>query len=105
MSENGTNIARPLAITLHGSIPSEAENLDYLSRGQVTNNNKYLFIVKVDLTGYSWLALTHRADSHSSAMTLVGWNRTFTVPFYLVSDQGSHFIWFLTRSPTLFPKL
>ena len=52
----------------------------------------YALVLKDDLSGYCWSALTASANSEHAASILSRWKRTFTAPNYWVSDQRPHFV-------------
>lgn len=92
MARDGKRVPRPLALTLHATRPNEVLHFDYLFMGESEADTRYVLVVKDDISGYAWLAPSEKASAEHTAETLTRWNRTFTVPVYWVSDQGSHFI-------------
>lgn len=91
LAKSGDKIPRPLSTTLHATKPNEIIHFDYLYLGECEKDDKYVLVVKDDLSGYCWLEPTTSADSEHTAEVLARWNRVFTTPSTWVSDQGSHF--------------
>lgn len=60
--------------------------------GNSESSDIYVLVVKDDLSCYCWLEPTPSANAENACAILSRWNRTFTTPKLLVSDQGSHFI-------------
>ena len=59
--------------------------------GQGLSNNKYLVIIRDDLSSYIWLWPTEDTTTASAAEVLCVWIGVFGAMHWLVSDQGSHF--------------
>lgn len=91
LGKSGEKIPRPLSTTLHASKPNEVIHFDYLFMGESDKHNKYVLVVKDDLSGYCWLEPTSSASAEHTANVLARWIRIFTTPSVWVSDQGSHF--------------
>ena len=91
LAKRGNKIPRPLAMTLHAMKPNEIIHFDYLFLGESDGANKYVVVVKDDLSGYCWLEPTAKADATHTPDVLARWTRVFTAPEVWVSDPGSHF--------------
>ena len=78
-------------MTLHAMKPNEIIHFDYLFLGESDGANKYVLVVKDDLSGYCWLEPTAKADAAHRADVLARWTRVVTAPEVWISDQGSHF--------------
>lgn len=91
LSKSGDKVPRPLSTTVHAVKPNEVIHFDYLFLGENEHDNKYVLVVKDDLSGYCWLDPTSSADATHTSSVLARWNRVFTTPNVWVSDQGSHF--------------
>ena len=62
LAKSGNKIPRPLAVTLHASKPNEIIHIDYLFLGE-SDGEKYVLVVKDDLSGYCWLETTAKSDA------------------------------------------
>lgn len=91
LSKSGDKVPRPLASTTHSTKPNEVIQFDYLFLGESEDDNKYVLVVKDDLSSYCWLDATPAANAEHTADVLARWMRTFTCPKVWISDQGSHF--------------
>jgi Integrase zinc binding domain len=67
----GERIPRPLGEAIHANNPNEVLNFDYLYMGPSDTRDKYLLIIKDDLSGYVWLLPSPNADSETTADALV----------------------------------
>lgn len=92
LSRSGSAVPRPLSQTLHATKPNDVLHFDYLFLGKSTADDKYVFVLKDDFSGYAWVTPTSNATAEHAAETLARWQRTFTAPCFWVSDQGPHFI-------------
>lgn len=59
--------------------------------GQSDADQKYVLVLKDDLSGYCWLEASATADSKHAAEVLSRWTRVFTSPDVWLFDQGAHF--------------
>ena len=84
-------IPRPLATALHAERPNEVLHMDYLFMGASSTEQKYVLLIRDDLSGYVWLWPTTDATSDAAAEALSMWIGVFGGFEWLVSDQGSHF--------------
>jgi len=91
LGKSGNKIPRPLSTTIHACKPNEVIHFDYLFLGENDKEQKYVLVVKDDLSGYCWLEPSASACSEHTAEVLARWMRIFTTPSIWVSDQGSHF--------------
>lgn len=57
-SRSGSKVPRPLSSTLNASKPNEVLHFDYVYLGDGDNENRYVFILKDDFSGYVWLSTT-----------------------------------------------
>ena len=90
-SKSGDMIPRPLGQALHGTRPNEVLHLDYLYMGASFGSERYLLIIRDDLSGYVWLWPTASASSEDAADALASWISAFGAMEWIVSDRGSHF--------------
>lgn len=91
LSKSGNRVPRPLSSRAHASKPNEIIHFDYLFLGDSEGDEKYVLVVKDDLSSYCWLEPSSTCDSAHVSEVLARWNRVFTTPKLWVSDQGSHF--------------
>ena len=91
MAKTGDKIPRPYATALHATLPNEVVHFDYLFMGPSSTGEKYIFVIKDDLSSYIWFVPTTNASSDFAARALARWIRTFTAMTTWVSDQGTHF--------------
>ena len=87
----GLRVPRPYGHALHATKPNEILHFDYLYIGAGDRRQKYVLILKDDLSGYVWLEPSAVADATTAADTLMSWFSRFGVCETMVSDQGSHF--------------
>ena len=87
----GEHIPRPLATALHAERPNEVLHVDYLFMGASSTEQKYVLLIRDDLSGYVWLWSTTDAPSDAAAGALSMWIGVFGGFEWWVSDQGSHF--------------
>lgn len=73
------------------SKPTQVIYFDYLFLSESDKDEKYVLVIKDDLSGYCWLDLTPSPTSEHTAEVLARWTRVFTAPEVWVSDQGSQF--------------
>ena len=91
MTKSGERVPRPLSSTAHALRPNEIVHFDYLFLGESDDDEKYVLVVKDDLSSYCWLKPCSSANAEHTTTVLAQWIRTFTAPRTWVSDQGSHF--------------
>lgn len=92
LSKAGKKIPRPLSSTTHATLPGKILHFDYLYLGRSSDIEKYVLVLKDDLSSYCWIEPVSAADSANAASILTRWIRTFTAPEVWISDQGPHFI-------------
>ena len=63
-------IPRPLGSGLHVSMPNEVINMDVLFIGPGRDGNKYILIIRDDLSSYIWLWGTVACTSKTAADAL-----------------------------------
>lgn len=90
-TESAERVPQPLGSALHGSRPNEVIHFDYCYMGSAENGQKYVLIIKDDLSSYTWLYPCEQADAETTADALMDWFSAFEVCWQWVSDQGSHF--------------
>lgn len=76
---------------VHGNQPNQVIHFDYLYMGRGTDNLKYVFVIRDDLSSYICLCPSEHANAESTANELSRWIRTFAAMSTRVSDQASHF--------------
>lgn len=92
ISKSGNRVPRPLSSGLHATKPGQILHFGYLYLGRSSGIEKYVQVLKDDLSSYCFLEPVDGATSENAAILLAKWNRIFTVPNISVSDQGPHFI-------------
>ena len=92
IAKSGNRIPRPLSSGIHATKPGQILHFDYLYLGRSSGIEKYVLVLKDDLSSYCWLEPVDGAPSENAAVVLAKWNRIFTPPEIWVSDQGPHFI-------------
>lgn len=70
-------------------------HFDYPYLSESDDDEKYVFVVKDDSSGYSGLSAELNASWSHAAEVLSRWQRTFTAFMYWVSDRGAHFMNYL----------
>lgn len=85
-------IPRPLGTALHGSRPNEVLHCDYLFMGPSHAGDRYVLIVRDDLSSHCsfWPTTSPTADSATEA--LATWTAAFGAFDWIVTDQGTHFV-------------
>lgn len=86
-------IPRPLSTDIHATKPNEIIHLYYLYQGESgdeDNQQKYVLMVKYDLSGYCWLKPSSLENAEHIAKILARWNGVFNAPSTWVYDQSSH---------------
>lgn len=91
MAKPDLKISRPLVTTFHATSPSDGVQFDYLNVKPVSWRNRFILVVKDDLTGYVSLRKAESSDAASAASVLASWIRMFSAINVWVSDQGSHY--------------
>ena len=91
VTRTGEVVPRPLGTAIHGDRPNEVLHMDFLFMGAGTGGQKYVLILKDDLSHYIWLWPTADVTAASAAEALCVWIGVFGAMDWLVSDQGSHF--------------
>lgn len=89
-SSSGERVSRPLGHSLHGLKPKEVINFDFCYIMPSSTGEKYVLILKDDLSSYTWFYACENADSGTAAGTLLEWFAASGVCWKWVSDQGSH---------------
>jgi hypothetical protein len=86
----GTRIPRPLGSALHGNCVNEVIHFDflYIQQGPLP----WLFVIRDDLSGFTWLKPFDVPESKVVVDTLMEWRINFGTPKCVVSDNGSYFV-------------
>lgn len=92
ISNSGNRVPRPLSSGIHATKPGQILHFDYLYLGRSSGIEKYVLVLKDDLSSYCWLEPVDGATAENAAIILSRWNRIFTAPDIWVSDQGPHFM-------------
>ena len=79
-------VPRPLGEQVHGTRPNEVLHFDYAKV-----YDKYVLIIRDDLSGFIHLRFTASAEARHVVQCLLEWVSDFGIPKMFVSDQGSHF--------------
>lgn len=92
VSRSGEMIPRPVASSLHVSIPNEVLDMDYLYMGQSSRKDfKYVLIMKDDSSSFVWLWRTAQATGEAAGDAITTWIGTFGSVKWLFTDQRTHF--------------
>ena len=67
MAKTGQNIPRLFAACLHATLPNEVVHFDYLFMGPSSAGEKYILVLKDELSSYLWLVPTTNANSGFAA--------------------------------------
>lgn len=92
IAKSGNRIPRPLSSGVHATNPGQILHFDYLYLGQSSGEERYVLVLKDDLSSYCWLEPVNGATAENAVTHLARWNRVFTSPEVWISDQGPHFI-------------
>lgn len=92
LSSSGAQVPRLISQTLHADLPGKILHFDYLILKDGEDNHNYVFVLKEELNGYTWLNESKSTIAEHAAEVLFRWQRTFTPPHWWVSDQNLHFI-------------
>ena len=85
-------VPRPLGHALHATSINEVIHFDYCWMGPSTGEDKYVLVIKDDLSSYVWLMPTANADASTTADCLNKWFASFGTVHTWVSDKGTHFV-------------
>lgn len=91
MTRGGDVVPRPLGTALHGTKTNEVVHMDFLYMGPGRDGNKYVLILRDDLSSFVWLWSAPACTAEVAADALSTWCGSFGSMTWLVSDQGSHF--------------
>lgn len=89
ITSKGEIVPRPLGHGIHGERPTEVAHMDLLYMGQGLSNNKYLLIIKENLSSFIWMWPTENTTAASAAEALCVSIGVFRATQWLVSDQSS----------------
>lgn len=92
ISDSGDKIPRPMLHALHGSCMNEIIHFDYCWMEDSDNGDKYVLVIKDDLSYYVWLMATQSSDAHTTAECLLKWFSSFGTVLQCVSDRDTHFL-------------
>ncbi|POM64292.1 Hypothetical protein PHPALM_20207 [Phytophthora palmivora] len=85
-------VPRPYGPALHATKPNEVLHFDYLTLPEDEDtHNKYVLVLKDDLSGYVELFPTTGPDAASCAVSLLSWFYRYGIVKQWVADQGTHF--------------
>ena len=65
--------------------------MDYLYIGEGINQNKYVLVLKDDLSSYTRLIASPDATAETAAEALMSWIASFGSMQWITTDQGPHF--------------
>lgn len=88
VTRTGERVPRPLGHAMHGDRPKEVVHLDFLFMGESSEHERYLLILRDDVSGYVWLWPSEHASSEAAAEALATWMTSFGAMEWIVSDQG-----------------
>ena len=91
VTTGGLRIPRALGHALHATKPNELLHFDYLYMEEAKTGEKYILILKDDLSSFVMLHPHDAATSDKGASSLLLWFSLFGVVPKWVSDQGPHF--------------
>ena len=91
MTRSGKIVPRPLGHALHDEHPNEVVHIHFLHMGQGTDDNKYVLLIKDDLSSYIWIWPTAETTAECASDALCTWMGSFGCMEWLVSDRGSQF--------------
>ena len=91
-TSSGEKVPRPLGHALHATTINEVLHFDYCWMGPSDVNEKYILVIKDDLSSYIWLMPTISAHAVTTAECLNKWFAAFGTVSTWVSDKGSHFL-------------
>lgn len=89
-AEPGEIVPLPLRHALHATTPNEIIHFDFCYIGQSTGPEKYVLIIKDDLTSYVWIMPVRNIDAVTTAECLLKCFATFCTVRAWISVQGSH---------------
>jgi transposase InsO family protein len=84
-------IPRPLGEALHATKPNQLLHWDWLCIYRGTTGEKYVLVIKDDMSGFVELVACADATSDETYRALMDWFKRFGVVHQWVSDQGAHF--------------
>ena len=90
-TKTGGKVPRPMAQTLHATMPKKLLHMDFLYIYPGVGGYNYVLVLKDDFSSYVWLVKCKAADAGHTARALMGWFAAFGVVLRWVSDRGSHF--------------
>lgn len=76
---------------MHVTKTNEMLHLDYCFMEAGEQGNKYVLILKEDLSGYVMLRPKFDEDAETTSRVLIEWFTAFRVVHIWISDRGSHF--------------
>eukprot|EP00918_Siedleckia_nematoides_P012180 GHVU01026690.1.p1 GENE.GHVU01026690.1~~GHVU01026690.1.p1 ORF type:complete len:471 (-),score=44.75 GHVU01026690.1:387-1799(-) len=88
---SGTIIPRPWGRTLWAKNPGDVLHMDYFAPDTAQLTWKYLLIMVDGFTKFTRLYLCMSCTAEEAKEHLFEWCRSYNLPLWLVSDQGSHF--------------
>lgn len=92
LSRNGATVLRPLSQTFYSTKPNDVLHFDHFFVGKSDIDEKYVFVVKGDFSGYAWVTSTAHTTAQHTVETLSRWRRTFKAP--------SHWVWIRGHTST-----
>ena len=87
----GTKIPRPFGPSFYGTFPNELLQFDYIDLGPSSTSDKYVFMLRDDLSGYCWFYPTPSTSAEQASHALIDWCAAFGAPKSFMSDSPTHF--------------
>lgn len=87
----GTTISSPLGPALHAAEHNKLHHFDFCFISRGIKYNKYVLVLKGDLSGHVWLKATTATSTEVTADQLIEWFASFGHVRDWESDQGTHF--------------
>lgn len=86
----GEKVPRPFGPALHGTIPNDLFQFDYIELGDSETGDKYILMVREDHSGYSWLYPATTTNAKTAEIALLDWSPAFGAPTGLMLDGPAH---------------
>lgn len=87
----GETVPRPFGPALHGTMPNDLVQFDYIEMGTGRTGDKYILMVRDDHSGYCWFYPAVTTTAETAAHALLDWCAAFGAPAAFMSDGPTHF--------------
>jgi len=87
----GGKIPRPFGPSVHGTKANDLLQFDYIEIGPSGSGEKYILMLRDDLSDYKWFFAFTDTDAKNAAQAIIDWSAAFGVPNGLMSDGPTHF--------------